>query len=110
MMWVSAWEEINDATCGWAKFWLANYGRQIYSGVVSNFYKPGLCLSASRHGVHVSDGIGCAIVGGAFISPSNTNYPASIGVNISSRIIAAIGSICWIFRPVRLSVLRSQRR
>ena len=105
------WEEINDATVGGRNFgWPSTEGKFTQASF-PNFTNPVYAYGHPPNGgTTYSDGIGCAIVGGAFISPSNTNYPRSIGVNIFTRIIVATGSICWIFRPVPPSVLLSQRR
>ena len=65
-----AWEEINDATQGGRNFgWPATEG-SFNSASFPTLTNP---VYAYRHGT--GDGVGCAIVGGAFISPSNTNYP-----------------------------------
>lgn len=65
------WEEINDATVGGRNFgWPATEGKftQSQFPLLTN---P---VYAYAHGTG-ADGIGCAIVGGTFISASNPNYP-----------------------------------
>ncbi len=65
------WEEINDATVGGR-----NFGWPMTEGRFTQESFPTLTnpVYAYAHGSG-ADGIGCAIVGGTFISPSNTNYP-----------------------------------
>jgi glucose/arabinose dehydrogenase len=65
------WEEINDATVGGR-----NFGWPMTEGRFNQESFPTLTnpVYAYAHGSG-TDGIGCAIVGGTFISPSNTNYP-----------------------------------
>ena len=66
-----AFEEINDATEPGR-----NFGWPLTEGPFDQASFPTLSnpVYAYRHGT--GDGVGCAIVGGAFISPSNVNYPA----------------------------------
>lgn len=71
-----AWEEINDATVAGRNFgWPSTEGRFLQSSFPS-FTNPVYAYPHPAAGAGYSDGIGCAIVGGAFVSPSNTNYPA----------------------------------
>lgn len=67
------WEEINDATVGGR-----NFGWPMTEGAFNQTSFPALTnpVYAYPHGTG-ADGVGCAIVGGTFISPSNTNYPAA---------------------------------
>ena len=71
------WEEINDATIGGRNFgWPSTEGK-FNQASFPNFTNPVYAYAHPPNGgTTYSDGIGCAIVGGAFISPSNTNYPA----------------------------------
>lgn len=63
------WEEINDATSGGLNFgWPSAEGNSSNSAFTNPVYAYG-------HGS--GDGIGCAITGGTFFNPVNTNYPAS---------------------------------
>ncbi len=66
------WEEINDATVGGR-----NFGWPTTEGMFNQATHPNLSnpIYAYAHGS--GDAIGCAIVGGAYVSPSNTNYPAN---------------------------------
>ena len=63
------WEEINDATTGGL-----NFGWPNAEGTSTNpaYTNP---VYAYQHGS--GDGKGCAITGGTFFSPLNTNYPDS---------------------------------
>ncbi|MBL0742066.1 PQQ-dependent sugar dehydrogenase [Chryseolinea lacunae] len=63
------WEEINDATEGGK-----NFGWPKAEGMSNNaaYTNP---IYAYQHGA--GDGSGCAITGGTFFSPANTNYPSS---------------------------------
>jgi glucose/arabinose dehydrogenase len=65
------WEEINDATTGGKNFgWPTTEGK--FNGAsYPNLTNP---IYAYPHGG--GDGKGCAITGGTFFYPSNTNYPA----------------------------------
>jgi glucose/arabinose dehydrogenase len=64
-----SWEEINDATTGGLNFgWPNAEGTSTNSAYTNPVY-------TYPHGS--GDGKGCAITGGTFFSPSNTNYPAS---------------------------------
>jgi glucose/arabinose dehydrogenase len=66
----SSWEEINDATLPGRNFgWPATEGT-FNAAAFPSFTNP---VYAYAHGT--GDGVGCAIVGGAFISPSNPYYP-----------------------------------
>jgi len=71
------WEEINDATVAGRNFgWPSTEGKFTQASFPT-FTNPVYAYPHPANGGTVySDGIGCAIVGGAFISPSNTNYPA----------------------------------
>lgn len=63
------WEEINDATTGGLNFgWPSAEGNSSNTAFANPVYAYG-------HGN--GDGIGCAITGGTFFNPTNTNYPAS---------------------------------
>jgi glucose/arabinose dehydrogenase len=66
----SAWEEINDATVGGR-----NFGWPMTEGNFNQSAFPTLTNPVYAYGHGTGDGVGCAIVGGAFISPSNQNYP-----------------------------------
>lgn len=69
----NTWEEINDATTLPATG-ARNYGWPNAEGVSSNtaYTNP---VYAYAHGS--GPGLGCAITGGTFFNPTNTNYPAS---------------------------------
>ena len=62
------WEEINDCSVGGG-----NYGWPRAEGIVNNplYVDP---VYAYGHGT--GTGIGCAITGGTFFNPANTNYPS----------------------------------
>ncbi|MEJ7664756.1 MAG: PQQ-dependent sugar dehydrogenase [Hymenobacter sp.] len=67
------WEEINDATVGGRNFgWPNQPGGEGYTA------NPGQTqpIYAYPHQNGSPDGTGCAITGGTFFSPANTNYPA----------------------------------
>ncbi|WP_276368948.1 PQQ-dependent sugar dehydrogenase [Chryseolinea sp. H1M3-3] len=65
------WEEINDATTGGKNFgWPTTEGK-FNAASFPNLTNP---IYAYPHGG--GDGKGCAITGGTFFYPSNTNYPA----------------------------------
>jgi glucose/arabinose dehydrogenase len=67
----SSWEEINDATLPGRNFgWPSTEGK-FNQASFPTFTNP---VYAYAHGT--GDGVGCAIVGGAFISPSNPLYPS----------------------------------
>jgi len=67
----SSWEEINDATLPGRNFgWPSTEGKFNQASFPA-FTNP---VHAYAHGT--GDGVGCAVVGGAFISPSNPLYPA----------------------------------
>ncbi|MEJ7647414.1 MAG: PQQ-dependent sugar dehydrogenase [Chryseolinea sp.] len=65
-----AWEEINDATVGGR-----NFGWPTTEGYFNQSDFPNLTNPVYAYGHGAGDGVGCAIVGGAFISQSNPNYP-----------------------------------
>ena len=71
------WEEINDATVGGRNFgWPTTEGK-FTQATYPNFTNPVYAYGhPANGGTTYTDGNGCAIVGGAFISTSNTNYPA----------------------------------
>ena len=66
----NTWEEVNDATAGGRNFgWPAtegNFNQENYPSYTRPIY-------VYSHAT--GDGVGCAITGGAFFSPTTTNYP-----------------------------------
>ncbi|HMD80323.1 MAG TPA: PQQ-dependent sugar dehydrogenase, partial [Anaerolineales bacterium] len=68
----SAWEEVNDATLPGR-----NFGWPSTEGKFNQASFPTLTNPAHAYAHGTGDGVGCAIVGGAFISPSNPIYPAA---------------------------------
>jgi glucose/arabinose dehydrogenase/regulation of enolase protein 1 (concanavalin A-like superfamily) len=61
------WEEVNDVTAKGNNFgWPSTEGKTTNPLYTSPYY-------AYAHGT--GDGVGCAITGGVFFNPSNTNYP-----------------------------------
>jgi glucose/arabinose dehydrogenase len=70
------WEEVNDATVGGRNFgWPMTEGRFTQTSFPT-LTNPIYAYPHPPGGGSTGDGNGCAIVGGTFISPSNTNYPA----------------------------------
>ncbi len=69
----SSWEEINNATTGGL-----NFGWPSAEGMSSNslFTNP---VYTYAHGT--GSGVGCAITGGTFFSPTSTNYPSQYSGN-----------------------------
>ena len=63
-----SWEEINDGTMGGK-----NFGWPIAEGVSRN---PDFANPIYTYGHGDGDGVGCAITGGTFFSPAQTNYPS----------------------------------
>ncbi|QMU27500.1 PQQ-dependent sugar dehydrogenase [Adhaeribacter radiodurans] len=63
------WEEINDATTGGK-----NFGWPITEGFSIN---PDYANPVYAYPHADTDGTGCAISGGVFFNPTNTNYPAT---------------------------------
>ncbi|MGC3947685.1 MAG: PQQ-dependent sugar dehydrogenase [Chryseolinea sp.] len=66
----SLWEEINDATLPGR-----NFGWPLTEGNFNQASFPNLTNPVYAYAHGSGDGVGCAIVGGAFIGPSNPNYP-----------------------------------
>ena len=65
------WEEINDATTGGKNFGWPTTEGNFNATTYPNFANP---IYVYPHGT--GDGRGCAITGGTFFYPNNTNYPA----------------------------------
>jgi glucose/arabinose dehydrogenase len=66
-----SWEEINDATVGGR-----NFGWPATEGMFNPATYPNYTLPIYAYGHGSGDGLGCAITGGTFFSPTQTNYPA----------------------------------
>lgn len=68
----NSWEEINDATVGGR-----NFGWPTTEGTFNQSNFPNLTNPVYAYAHGTGDGVGCAITGGTFFSPSATNYPAT---------------------------------
>lgn len=66
------WEEIDDATTGGKNFGWPTTDGKFDAASYPDFVNP---IYVYGHGD--ADGIGCAITGGTFFSPTTTNYPAA---------------------------------
>jgi glucose/arabinose dehydrogenase len=66
------WEEINDATQSGRNFGWPTTEGNFNSVAYPDFTNP---VYTYQHGS--GDGVGCAITGGTFFSPSSTNYPST---------------------------------